>query len=252
MSAQSSQTGRRVLRVLAAVANYQPIGSRALARILNDDKSAIHRALVTLADEGWLQRSDEKAGQWEVSPRILSVADKVYGGYDLKERARPILEKLSDDCGETVTLITPDAGSLVIADVVECRHVLRVVPPIGVPVMIDTSAAGRAILALLDPVAQTERLGRPADPALLNIYAITRECGYAISERQTDLGATALAAAVIEYDGSPCGAVSVIGPYDRLNQERFATIAPLVVRAARALSRGVNPKGIRLFERARY
>jgi IclR family acetate operon transcriptional repressor len=240
VSAKPSQTGARVLKVLEALASHQPIGTRALARLLDDDKSAIHRAITTLADEGWVHRAQRKPSQWEVAPRIMAVADKAYGGYDLKRYARPTLEKLRDESGETVALIVSDATGLVVADVVESLEMLRVVPPIGAVVATERSAAGRAILSLLAPHHRAELLGQEPDEALLDICAVTRERGYAISERETDPGATSLGSALIAYDGHPCGAVCVIGPCERLDRTRFEAIGTLLINTARALSRGMT------------
>lgn len=237
MSAKPSQTGARVLKVLEALASHQPMGARALARILDDDKSAVHRAITTLADEGWVHRAAGKPGEWEVAPRIMAVADRAHGGYDLKRRARPALEKLRDDCGETVVLIVPDVIGLVVADVVESREILRVVFPVGAVVATEISAAGRAILSLLARHHQVELLGKEPDQALLDICAATRERGYAISERETDPGATSLGSALLDYDGHPCGAVCVIGPCERLDRTRFEALGTLLINTVRALSR---------------
>lgn len=237
MPAKPTQTGARVLKVLEALASHQPMGARALARILDDDKSAVHRAITTLADEGWVHRAAGKPGEWEVAPRIMAVADRAHGGYDLKRRARPALEKLRDDCGETVVLIVPDVIGLVVADVVESREILRVVFPVGAVVATEISAAGRAILSLLAPHHRVELLGKEPDQALLDICAATRERGYAISERETDPGATSLGSALLDYDGHPCGAVCVIGPCERLDRTRFEALGTLLINTVRALSR---------------
>jgi IclR family acetate operon transcriptional repressor len=233
-----------VLKVLEALASHQPIGVRALARLLEDDKSAVHRALTTLANEGWVQPAAGKPGRWEVAPRIMAVADKAYGGYDLKRRARPALEKLRDACGETATLAVPDVIGLVVADVVESRELLRVVFPVGAVVAIEVSAAGRAILSLLEPHQQAELLGREPDQTLLEICAATRERGYSISERETHPGATSLGAALLDYDGRPCGAVCVIGPCERLERTRFDAVGAMLIDTARGLSQaaGLPPR----------
>jgi IclR family acetate operon transcriptional repressor len=241
MPAKPSQSGARILKVLEALASHQPMGARALARILDDDKSAVQRAITTLADEGWVHQAAGKPGQWEVARRIMAVADRAHGGYDLKRRARPALEKLRDDSSETVVLVVPDVIGLVVADVVESRELLRVVFPIGAAVATEVSAAGRAILSLLAPHHRVELLGKEPDPTLLGIWAATRDRGYAISERETDPGATSLGSALLDYDGHPCGAVCVIGPCERLDRARFEAIGGLVVNTARALSRVTGP-----------
>jgi len=226
------------LKVLEALADHQPIGVRALARLLEDDKSAIQRALTTLAGEGWVQQTDEKRVRWQVAPRIMAVADKAYGGYDLKRRARPALEKLRDLCGETVTLAVPDVIGIVIADVVESLELLRVVFPVGTPVAVERSAAGRAIMSRLAPAHRAELLGRIPDAALSAICAATRDRGYAISEQETLVGATSLGSPLLDYDGHPCGAICVIAPSERLDRSRYHTIGALIIETARNLSPG--------------
>lgn len=239
MPIKRSQTGGRVLKVLEAIATHQPIGTRALARLLAEDKSAIHRAIMTLADDGWIQVTAAPPMRWEVSPRILAVADKAYGGYDLIRRARSSLERLRQDCGETVALMVPDVTNLVVADVVESPQLLRVVPAIGDTVGAENTAAGRSILPLLTPDRQVELLGGSPSEALLEIYATARARGYAISEGESTAGVTSIGAPIIEFDGRPCGAVVAIGPSERLHADTHAEIGKQVAQTARSLSRGV-------------
>jgi IclR family acetate operon transcriptional repressor len=240
MLARPSQTGGRVLRVLEAIAHHQPVGTRLLARILGQDKSAIQRALTTLADEGWIHRDRDHAGRWRMAPRILAIADQAFGGYDLRHRARPLIERLRDDCGETVSLIALEENRLMIADVVESRAVLRVVPPLSVAVIADRSAAGRAILAHVPPMDRAGLLGREPDAALLRTYAETVRRGYAVSTGETDPAATAVGAVIIAFDGHPAGAVSIIGPSERIDRDRVETLGRLAAETARALSWGAT------------
>ncbi|MFT3964778.1 MAG: IclR family transcriptional regulator [Sphingobium sp.] len=231
-----SQSGTRLLRVLEGIARQQAIGVRSLARHLDDDKSAVQRAINILATEGWIGR--DRDGKWQITPRILAIADAAFGGYALKHRARPTLETLRDVCGETVTIVLREEQRFVIADVMEGPAILRVVPPVGAPADLERSASGRAMIACLPACEQTQWLGRAPDAELLDHYAEARTRGYAISDRETDPGAVAVGAAIFDADGRPCGAVSVIAPHDRLSLDRRETIGQLVVRAARDLSLG--------------
>lgn len=239
MSVKASHTGARVLRALEAVASHQPVGVRALARIMGEDKSAIHRAVVTLIEEGWLQSTVNDPVQWEVSARILAVANKAHGGMDLKQRARAILERLRDDCGETALLVLLDAKNLVVADVVESTNMLRVVPHIGNTVTTEKTATGRAVLSLLEGDRQRELLGTDPSGETLRIYALTRSRGYAVSNGETNAGATSVAAPIIDFDGTPIGAIGIIGPSDRIGADAQARFGRLAIHAALSLSRGV-------------
>jgi IclR family acetate operon transcriptional repressor len=236
MPISRSQTGVRLLRVLETMAEHQPIGVRALARLIGDDKSAVHRAIVTLVDEGWVRLVSDSPVRWEVSPRILTVAERAHGAYALKRRVRPALERLRDECGETVVLIAVDIKSFVVADVVESTQMLRVVPPIGSIVPSEGTAGSRILLPYFSRERQTQLLGKRPDRKLLEHMAIARKAGFAFSERDDN---PAVAAAIIEPDGQPSAAVAVIGPAARMTPDRLQHISARLVHTVALLSRGV-------------
>ena len=238
MAVKRSHSGSRILSVLEAIASQQPIGVSALARLLDEDKSAIQRALMTLADEGWIRTVSEPPTRWELTAHILAVAYAAHGSNDLRRRARPLLERLRDDTGETVLLVLPDAKNFVIADVIESRQMLRMVPDIGDVIAPRNTATGRALLAYMARAAQIDMLGAEPDAQLLAGFAATRACGYAISEGETNPLATNIAAPIFENDGSAVAAIVVCGPRERISPSLHDTIAETLLRAARELSLG--------------
>lgn len=240
MSVKRSHSGSRVLAVLEAIAGHQPVGVRALARVLDADKSAIQRALMTLADEGWIRTTSEPPVRWELSPRILAVAHAAQGSSDLRRRARPLLERLRDDTGETALLVVPDLQNFVIADVVESRQILRMVPQVGTRVAALDTATGRAVLPFMDAARQLSLLGAAPDARSQALFEKTRVQGYAVSDGEINLAAANIAAPVFDFDGSAAGAVVVTGPRERLTTARHEAIGKSVQRAAQELSRSNN------------
>lgn len=241
MSIKRTHSGSRVLAVLEAIAGHQPIGVRALARLLDQDKSAVQRAVMTLADGGWIRTTSEPPVRWEVSAHILAVAHAAHGSNDLRRRARPILERLRDETGETVLLVAPDVKNFVIADVIESRQALRMAPNVGTLVSAVNTATGRAVLPFMDTERQTQLLGAQPDKQMLDSFEATRQRGYAISEGEIDAAVTNLAAAIFEFDGLPVGAIVVCAPRDRLPPSLHDSIGELAGRAAKELSRGAPP-----------
>jgi IclR family acetate operon transcriptional repressor len=232
-----------VLTLLETIANHQPMGVRALAKLLNQDKSAVHRALMTLADQGWIRTTSQPPVRWELTAHILAVAHAASGGSDLRGRARPVLERLRDESNETVLLVLPDVRSFVIADVIESRQILRMVPHVGNVVSAKNTATGRAVLPFVDFKRQAELLGAEPDRQLLGSFAQTRARGYAISEGEINPAATNLAAPIFDFNEQPMGAVVVSGPRERLTRPAHKKIGEMIVRAARELSRSV-PKNL--------
>jgi IclR family acetate operon transcriptional repressor len=238
MAVKPSQSASRVLAVLENVAEYQPIGISELARLLDEDKSAVQRALATLAQEGWIRTTPGKPTRWELTPRIHEVAQAAQGSHDLRHRARPALQALRDATGETICLNVPSRDRFVVAEVVESRHYLRVVLAPGAIVPALASATGRAVLPYLSPDRQSAFLGGPPDATELAAFRQTIDRGYAVSRDLVVEGYTNIATAVFEPDGRPVGAVVMTGPNDRLPPADHERIGALVSAAAARLSRG--------------
>jgi len=232
-----SQSASRVLTVLEGIARHQPVGVSDLARLLDADKSAVQRAIMTLADAGWIGSTSGTPGKWQLTAHILAVAHMGTVSNDLRQRARSALEALRDASGETVLLTVPDIRRFVVIDALESRQMLRTVPHIGLSVPVRGSATSRAVLPYMSREQQVEFLGKPPDARLLADFAATLKNGYAISDGDVLKGSVNIAAPILEMDGYPVGAVVVSGPSDRLTAARHRKIGDMVLRTARALSR---------------
>jgi IclR family acetate operon transcriptional repressor len=195
---------------------------------------------MTLADEGWIRTANEPPTRWEVTARILALAHAATGSNDLRQRARPILEKLRDETGETVFLAVPDIKNFVIADVIESRQALRMVPNIGISISAHNSATGRALLPFMNADRQIALLESAPDEALLENFELTRQRGYSVSEGEINIAATNIAAPIFEFNRLPIGAVVVCGPRERL-EPSLEAIGAMTARAAQELSQG-SPK----------
>ncbi len=131
MAVKRSSSASRVLKVFEHCAAHQPIGVSALARDLGADKSAVQRDLMTLADAGWIRVAVGMPGQWELTPHVLTLARPPHSTDSLRQRARPALERLRSETGETAYLTVPDGDQFVVLDALESEHLLRMVQPVG-------------------------------------------------------------------------------------------------------------------------
>jgi IclR family transcriptional regulator, acetate operon repressor len=237
MSVKRSQSAARVLAVLECVARQQPIGVSELARMLQADKSAVQRAVMTLADAGWIGAASGVPSKWQLTAHILAVAHMGHTRNDLRQRARSALEALRDASGETVLLVVPDIGRFVVVDALESRNMLRTVPNLGLAVPVRRSATSRAVLPYMTREQQMELLGEPPDSRLLVEFAATLKRGYSVSDGDVIAGSTNIAAPILELDGRPVGAVVVSGPSERLTAKHQRKVGAMVLQTARSLSR---------------
>jgi IclR family acetate operon transcriptional repressor len=237
VAVKRSQSASRVLAVLEQIVIHQPVGVSELSRQLAADKSAVQRAIMTLADEGWIRAAPGTPTRWQPTAHILAIAHIAFGSNDLRHRARGALEALRDESGESALLTVPDVGRFVVVDVVESRQLLRAVPTVGLAVPVRGSATSRAILPYMSGERQAELLGGKPDAALLEDFAATIARGYSVSSGDVIAGSTNIAAPIFEVDGRPSGALVVSAPSERLTRADHARIGAMVLKAARGLSR---------------
>jgi DNA-binding IclR family transcriptional regulator len=238
MTVKRSRSGSRVLLVLETIARHQPVGVSTLAQQLATDKSAVQRAIMTLADSGWIHPAAGSPTRWQLTARILAVAHTGHSGNDLRQRARGTLESLRDECGESVLLTVQDMLGFVVIEVIESRHMLRAVPHIGMAVPVQGSATARAMMPFMTEDRQIQLLGKLPDARLLEEYAITRKRGFSVSDGEVSAGATTIAAPILEVDGHPSAAVAVSAPSARMPASAQVKIGAMVRKAARKLSNG--------------
>jgi DNA-binding IclR family transcriptional regulator len=238
MAVKRSQSASRVLAIFELVAAHQPIGVSALAKLIDDDRSAVQRAVLTLADAGWIRLAPEAPVRWELSAHIFTIASLPDSISQLRQRARATLESLRQQTGETVYLAVPDATRFVVVEALESAHALRMSSRVGMVIEPHLSSTGRAVLPYLDDAAQALMLGH--DPTVEDraAFAATRARGYGLSAGEVLPGATNVAAPIFGTRGEPIAALVVSGPSDRLTPERHDDVGALVAHAAASLSRG--------------
>jgi IclR family acetate operon transcriptional repressor len=238
MAVKRSQGIARALRIIDLVAAEQPVGVSALARLLDEDRSAVQRAVLSLADAGWLRQAPDDRRAWELSAHRFTNAHQPHSGTDLRDRARKGLEELCESTGETAFLAIPDGRRFIVIEVVESRHMLRMAPRIGEIIDPEMSATGRAILAWLDPVERQAALGHAVSAEQAHDYALVRTRGYAASIGEVFAGSTNLAAPIFDAQGRPMGVAALCGPTERLDGakrdkagERLAALASQLSRS---------------------
>ena len=144
MPVKPNQSVETAMRVLEAVADEQPAGVSALARLLDLDKNATQRALVSLGHAGWIRQAADDPGAWELTSRSLKVGHRF--APTLVQRARPRLEALHEATGETVVMMAREGDRMVAVDSVESSQPLRLSVPIGMDVPLQRSGAVDAFL----------------------------------------------------------------------------------------------------------
>jgi DNA-binding IclR family transcriptional regulator len=241
MTVKRSRSASRVLAVLESIARHQPIGVSTLARELAADKSAVQRAIMTLADSGWIHPAAGAPTRWQLTARILAVAHMGHSGNDLRQRARGTLEALRDECGETVLLdrtgyagVRRDRGDR------KPAHAAH-----GAPYRHGGAGSRQCDRSRHDALHDRGT----ADPALgessrcgnaRRVCRHTQTRGFSVSDGEVTTGATTIAAPILEVDGRPSAAVAVSAPSGRMPASHHARIGAMISEP-RASSRVGRP-----------
>lgn len=167
---------------------------------------------------------------------------------DLRQEARPILEALSREAGETVHLCILEEDEVVYIDKVETTESVRMHSRIGRRAPVYCTAVGKAMLAHL-PAEEQERILKAtvfqrrtentlasADALRVELAEIRRD-GCSFDREENEAGVRCVAAPIFDYTGRAVAAVSITGPTTRMTPERARELAPAVKSAAGEISK---------------
>lgn len=209
---------------------------------LNLHKSTSYRLLRTLERYHFAQK-DIDTGKYRLGSKLLELGARAVARFDLATIARPYLEKLSSQSGETAHLGVLRDCEVVSIAVADGRHALRMSVTIGSKAPVHCSALGKAILALL-PEREVDMIVRKRGLRAYTQHTITRRSelktelaqirtrGFSIDEQELEEGLKCIGAAVYDYSGRVVAALSIAGAALRLDKKRVSALAPLVARTA--------------------
>jgi DNA-binding IclR family transcriptional regulator len=232
----------RAVRVLWTLAERGRLSLSELSRDLGVSKSTLSSLLATLQEHALVER-DEESRRFHLGPGLAKLSTAAAAAQvDVREAARPQLERLAEQSGETAILHLPSGDGTVIADRVEPSHQLKVVAPLGHRLPAFAGSVAKALLAAL-PEERAEAIvrARPlpvftprsivdAD-AYLDELARTRRRGYAVENDEYLVGVRAVSAPVSGPECEPIGTLSVVGVGARM-AGRIKEIAEAVTTAA--------------------
>jgi IclR family acetate operon transcriptional repressor len=231
------------LVVCRALADQQPVGVRELARALDSPRSSVQRALESLEAAGWAVRQD---GTWSLTLVPGLIGMKAGSPSTLRVLAGPSMRRLVEASDETVRLWVMNGRNAVLVHSIDGHQAVRYVsPPAGQQLPLHASAAGKAMLAGVDPVELRAYLAEPLDAltshtltdsdSLQRELAVTRRRGYATTDREAHADVTGVAAAVLDGSGSPVAALSLALPAHRVDDGSLAEYGRLVAAESKLL-----------------
>lgn len=192
-------------------------------------KSTLHRFLASLESHGILRRGHTD-GLWRLGYQLVSWGNFAAESSGLRQVAKPILEDLVSETGETTILTVYNRHHVVCIEKVETTQPVRMTLEVGKTRMPHAGASSKILLAYLpDGEIQTiiHENGLPklcnntiTNPQELRIeLGKIRGQGYAQSEEETDLDAWGIAVPVYDRDSEVIASIGIAGPISRFREE---------------------------------
>ena len=237
---QGAQAALRAIRLLKLFGPEQADLTLAdLSRMSGLNKTTTHRLLAALQSESFVDKSPT-SGNYRLGPAVMALGVQALSGHDLRLRARPILQQLAKESGETATLEVPVDDSMLILDEVSGDHFLGAAGNIGTRWPLHATSTGKAFMAFDDdgiarlrtPLASLTPQTITAQDLLQQHLDEIRRSGFAETVDELEEGFSGVAAVVRGGTGKVVGALSICGPTQRLPAPRRAQFGAALCRVA--------------------
>ena len=239
------QSVDRAASILEILARLGSAGVSDVALQLGVHKSTAFRLLGALEARGLVEQSVSR-GKYQLGIGVLRLANAVYNRLSIVQQARPSLERLADDQGETVNLAVQRSGWAVNLDQAMGPSPLASYDWIGNLTPLHATASGKIFLAAATGEERTALLGpgplaRFTDATVVDRTVLDAELeqiaatGLASTHEELEDGLNAAAVGVRNHLGAVVASISVAGPAFRFDPEDEGVVADLR-RAGAAVS----------------
>ena len=253
----SKITANSLMRGLLVLESFSPeepqLSLAELAFLLDVPKSSLFRIVKTLSEMGFL-RYDGGSKKYTLGTRVLALGFSVLQSMELRELARPYLEKLSRRFDKTVNLGILDKHEIVYVERVKVPGYRDFNIGIGSRIPVWNTAVGRAVLAYLKPevlnlimeklkkVSEFQEVG--GEKWLAAGLQQVRLDGFAINDRDLfKKWIRAIAVPVFSPEGVACSINVVVEPDEVSIEELRSTYAPILLKEGEELSAALGCRG---------
>ncbi len=204
-------------------------------------KATLHRQLRALVSERLLS-FDPVTQRYALGLRLVQLGHAAWRRASLGETARPILDALSAETGETIHLAQLDDGQVLYIDKRNARRPLEMFSDAGRVGPAYCTGVGKAMLAFLPEREAQEAISKQSfhryTPGTLDRVALCAELaairatGLAFDREEHEPGIICVAAPIRGARGVALGALSVTSATSRRSIDDLAALGPRLAAAA--------------------
>jgi len=251
-SSEKSSAALRVLAILETVASSStPLTATEINHVLKLPKPTIHRLCIMLENEGYLQLRLDGRG-YLPGKRLSTMAMGIFNNNDhWRTERHGILQRLSEEIGETCNISIPDGLEMIYFDRVETHWPLRIQLQKNDRVPIYCTASGKLFLNHLPGTKRTRLLNKFkfeqfTPNTLTNVERLKDELkrlrgqDIGVDNEEFMHGMVAVAVPLKNEDGQFFGALAMHAPSARLSMDEAMGHIPRIRQAAKELVELIN------------
>lgn len=244
----------RALDVLDCMgAAGRPLGVSDIARRTGHSKATVHHVLTTLMSRRYVMQ-DPYTSLYRLGWALYELGTSVVRNVEFTQAARPFLDRLAAETGESILLSILDDDAVLYLDRGESPSGLRMVANAGRRGPLHATASGKVLLAFSSDALLVERvLSKPltrftratiTDPAAMRRQLATvRTQGYSVCRQEREVGLCSIAVPLRNYTGMVVGSLALASPAQRLTRTSLRTYLEALQAAAHQIE--IHIGGIR-------
>ena len=209
-------------------------------------KATMYRFLQTLTNQGMLAYDPERQS-YSLGVRLVRLAHAAWSQSSLAPVARPWIDTLSADVGETIHLAQMDQAQVLYVDKRNATRAVEMFSQAGKVGPAYCTGVGKAMLAFMPPDMQDRAIERQSfhrftpntlctPIALLAELQVIRKRGFAFDNEEHEPGIICIALPILTQTGRVMGALSVTSTTSRSSLEALALLAPRISETAQAIA----------------
>ena len=237
----------KALDIIDAVSKLGSAGIRDISSMTGFPSTTVHRIATTLMKRRYFNQ-DPVTKTYALSLRFLELGTKVQQQFDLPTIARPHLQKLMTETGESANLAIWDGDSVVYLDQVQSnKSMLKIFTQLGTRVPFYSTGVGKMLLsqwskADLDSYLKRTPLILHTANTLVSRSKILKELeqisarGYSVDDEEMEAGVRCVAALVFDHRRHVVAAISISGAAMRITPDRIDDLGKKVKQCALDIS----------------
>lgn len=249
MTKQSHKDGTvgKALEILDEVASFgRPVRFNDLLAQSPHPKATLYRLIQTLTSQGMLDYDPERQ-TYAPGVRLVRLAHAAWQQSSLAPIAKPILDRLSEELGQTIHLAQLDNGQVLYVDKRDAARPIEMFSQAGKVGPGYCTGVGKAMLANLDQESQEKALAKQSfyaytehthtDIESLKIeLAEIKKTGVSFDREEHEPSIICVAVPILSRNGRVLGGLSITSSTNRTSIDELKNFAPEMKQTAQEIA----------------